>query len=109
MRNSYFNFTFLIKVFLSTDTQLDSAKNNFKFALKLTLKGFYMFRCEKHSGTGRNQIQSDCDQCHTHHTHIDQTHHTHTQHTAHTHTTTHTTHTHTTRTHVCYKSQAGYI
>jgi hypothetical protein len=33
----------IIKVFFSpTDAQLDSLKNNFKFALKLTLKSFSM-------------------------------------------------------------------
>jgi hypothetical protein len=36
----------LIKVFSPTDVQLDSLKNNFKFALKLTLKSSYMFRCK---------------------------------------------------------------
>jgi len=36
----------IIKVFSPTDGQLDSLKNNFKFALKLTLKRSYMFRCE---------------------------------------------------------------
>jgi hypothetical protein len=37
----------IIKNFSPTDAQLDSLKNNFKFPLKLTLKGSYMFRCEK--------------------------------------------------------------
>ena len=32
--------------FSPSDAQLDSLKNNFKFALKLTLKSCYMFRCE---------------------------------------------------------------
>jgi len=32
--------------FSPTDAQLDSLKNNFKFALKLTLKSSYMFRFE---------------------------------------------------------------
>jgi len=32
--------------FPPTDAQLDSLKNNFKFALKLTLESFYMFRCK---------------------------------------------------------------
>jgi hypothetical protein len=41
-----------IEVFSPTDAQLDSLKNNFKFALKLTLKGAYMFRCEKHHSQG---------------------------------------------------------
>jgi len=35
-----------IKVFSPTDAQLDSLKNNFKFALKLTLKTSYVFRCK---------------------------------------------------------------
>ena len=34
------------KFFSPTDAQLDSLKNNFKFALELTLKSSYMFRCE---------------------------------------------------------------
>jgi cobalamin biosynthesis protein CobD/CbiB len=47
----------IIKVFFSpTDAQLDSLKNNFKFALKLTLKGSYMFRCEKHHPQGANYL-----------------------------------------------------
>jgi len=32
--------------FLPTDAQLDNLKNNFKSALKLTLKSSYMFRCK---------------------------------------------------------------
>jgi len=36
----------IIKVFSPTDAQLDSLKNNFKFALKFTLKSSYMFRCK---------------------------------------------------------------
>jgi len=36
----------IIKVFSPTDTQLDSLKNNFKFALKLTLKSSYMLWCK---------------------------------------------------------------
>jgi hypothetical protein len=36
----------IIKVFSPTDAQLDNLKNNFNFALKLTLKSTYMFRCE---------------------------------------------------------------
>jgi len=32
----------IIKVFSPTDAQLDSLKNNFRFALKLTLKSFLM-------------------------------------------------------------------
>ena len=32
--------------FSPTDAQLDNIKNDFKFALKLTLKSSYMFRCE---------------------------------------------------------------
>jgi len=45
-------------------------KNNFKFALKLTLKSSYMFRCKTPSSgmyvcdTGLNQTNSDS--CHTH-------------------------------------------
>jgi len=35
-----------VNVFSPTDAQLDSLKNNIKFALKLTLKSCYMFRCE---------------------------------------------------------------
>jgi hypothetical protein len=35
-----------IKVFSPTDAQFDSLKDNFKFALKLTLKGSYMFQCK---------------------------------------------------------------
>jgi hypothetical protein len=38
--------------FSPTDTQLDNLKNNIKFALKLTLKGSSMFRCEKHHHQG---------------------------------------------------------
>jgi hypothetical protein len=36
----------LSKFLSPTDAQLDSLKNNFKVALKLTLKSSYMFRCE---------------------------------------------------------------
>jgi hypothetical protein len=36
----------IIKVLSPTDVQLDSLKTKFKFALKLTLKSSYMFRCE---------------------------------------------------------------
>jgi len=36
----------IINVFSPTDAQLISLKNKFKFALKLTLKSSYMFRCE---------------------------------------------------------------
>jgi len=36
----------IIKVVSPTDAQLDSLKNNIKFALKLTLKISYMFRCK---------------------------------------------------------------
>jgi hypothetical protein len=36
----------IIKDFSPTDAQLDSLKNNFKFALKFTLKNSYMFRCK---------------------------------------------------------------
>ena len=43
--------------FLPTDAQLDSLTNNFKFALKLTLKGFYMFRCEKHHPQGADYLR----------------------------------------------------
>ena len=38
--------------FSPTDAQLDSFKNKFKFALKFTLKGSYMFRCENHHPQG---------------------------------------------------------
>jgi len=38
--------------FSPTYAQLDSLKNNIKFALKLTLKSSYMFRCEKHHHQG---------------------------------------------------------
>jgi len=34
------------QVFSPTDAKLDNLKNNFNFALKLTLKSSYMFRCE---------------------------------------------------------------
>jgi len=34
------------QVFSATNAQLNSLKNNFKFALKLTLKSFYMFLCK---------------------------------------------------------------
>jgi hypothetical protein len=40
------------KVFSPTDAELDSLKNNFKFGLKLTLRGSYMFQCEKHHNQG---------------------------------------------------------
>ena len=40
------NVITVIKVFSPTDAQLDSLTNNFKFALKLTLKSSYMFRCK---------------------------------------------------------------
>jgi hypothetical protein len=46
----------LSKVCSPTDAQLDSLKNNFKFALKLTLKGSYMFRCEKHHPQGAHYL-----------------------------------------------------
>jgi hypothetical protein len=46
----------IIKVFSPTDAQLDSLKNHFKFALKLTLKGSYMFRCEKHHHQGAHYL-----------------------------------------------------
>jgi hypothetical protein len=42
----------IIKVFSPTDAQFDSLKNKFKFALKFTLKGSYMFRCEKTPSSG---------------------------------------------------------
>jgi hypothetical protein len=46
--------------FSLTDAQLDNLKNNFKFALKLTLKSCYMFRCEtpKSGGTLNEPCQS---------------------------------------------------
>ena len=41
------NLTKRLSKFVSpTDAQLDSLKSNFKFALKLTLKSSYMFRCK---------------------------------------------------------------
>jgi hypothetical protein len=36
----------IIKLFSPTDAQLDNLKNNFKFAIKFTLKSSYMFRCK---------------------------------------------------------------
>jgi hypothetical protein len=36
----------IIKDFSPTGAQLDSLKNNINFALKLTLKSFYMFWCK---------------------------------------------------------------
>jgi len=42
--------------FPPTDAQLDSLKNNFKFALKLTLKSSYMFRSEKHHHQGAHYL-----------------------------------------------------
>jgi len=44
------------RFFLPTDAQLDSLTNNFKFALKLILKGSYMFRCEKHHPRGTHYL-----------------------------------------------------
>jgi len=35
---------------------LDNIKNIFKFALKLTLKSSYMFRCEKHHHQGAHYL-----------------------------------------------------
>jgi hypothetical protein len=46
----------IIKVYSPTDAQLESLKNNFKFALTLTLKGFYMFRREKHHPQGAHYL-----------------------------------------------------
>ena len=46
----------IIKVFSPTDPQLDSLKNNFKFALTLTLKCSYMFWCEKHHPQGAHYL-----------------------------------------------------
>jgi hypothetical protein len=40
------NIKMAIQVFSPTVVQLDSLKNNLKFALKLTLKSSYMFWCE---------------------------------------------------------------
>jgi len=34
------------QVFSPTDAQLDNIKNNYNFAIKLTLKSSYKFRCE---------------------------------------------------------------
>ena len=48
----FFFFTYIlciliiIKDFSPTDAKLNSLKNNFKFALKLTLKSSYMFWCK---------------------------------------------------------------
>jgi len=42
--------------FSPTDAQLYSLKNNFKFALKLTLKGSDKFRCEKHHHQGTHEL-----------------------------------------------------
>jgi len=44
--NNLLKITDIIKVFFPTDVKLDSSKNNIKFALKLTLKSSYMFRCK---------------------------------------------------------------
>jgi len=46
----------IIKVFSTTNAQSDNLKNNFKFALKLTLKGSYMFRCDKHHPQGAHHM-----------------------------------------------------
>jgi hypothetical protein len=78
----------IIKVFSPTDEQLNSLKNNFKFALKLTLKDPLYFGVKHHCqgahylsrakvtivnihyvcvcGSGRNQRETDSDQCPTH-------------------------------------------
>jgi hypothetical protein len=45
----------IIKVFSPTNTQLDSLKNNFKFVLKLTLKGPACFGT-KHHPQGANYL-----------------------------------------------------
>jgi len=45
-----------MKVSSPTDARLDSLKNNFKFAFKLTLKGSYMFRCEKRHPQGAHNL-----------------------------------------------------
>jgi hypothetical protein len=42
--------------FPPTDEQLYSLKNNYKFTLKLTLKGSYMFRCEKDHPQGAHYL-----------------------------------------------------
>jgi hypothetical protein len=47
----------IINFFSPADAQLDSLKNNFKFALQLTLKRSYMFRCETPSSG--NSIPSE--------------------------------------------------
>ena len=47
-----------LSIFFSpqTDAQLDSLKNNFKFALKWTLKSSYMLRCKaQSSGTALSE------------------------------------------------------
>jgi hypothetical protein len=46
----------IINVFSPTDAQLDILKDNFKFALNLTLKGSYLFRCEKHHPQGAHRL-----------------------------------------------------
>ena len=53
-----FFFTYIprISIIIEVFHQLDSSKNNFKFALKLTLKGSYMFRCEKHHPQGEHHF-----------------------------------------------------
>jgi hypothetical protein len=42
--------------FSQTNAQLDSLKNNFKFALKLTLQGSHMFRCDKIHPQGAHNL-----------------------------------------------------
>jgi hypothetical protein len=44
IRKGQMTFADYQSFFSPTDAQLDILKNNFKFALKLTLKGSYMFR-----------------------------------------------------------------
>jgi hypothetical protein len=43
---TYIPCILIITLFSPSDAQLDSLTNNFKFALKLTLKSSYMFRCK---------------------------------------------------------------
>ena len=46
----------IITVFSPTEALLDSFQNTFKFALKFTLKGCYMFQCEKHHPQGAHYL-----------------------------------------------------
>jgi hypothetical protein len=57
--NVWLKYVNFVKVSSPTDAQLDSLNNNFKFALKLTLKGSYMFRCEK-TPSSRSTLFGPC-------------------------------------------------